>query len=163
VSLVKYEWLSNQKRAPAPTQRPRGASTRRVAVVDDDAAVCNGLRFLLEAHGFSVRTYADGAEFLRDNSDIVCLVVDYLMPGLNGLEVSKRYRQAAGRDTPIILMTSASNGSIASSVAELGIAHVIQKPLGTALIEAVCQELACGDLDGKPAQTAKQGRSVTSG
>ena len=56
-----------------------------VAVIDDDAAVCESTRFLLETHGFDARTYLSGAEFFRDNPDIACLTVDYQLPGLNGL------------------------------------------------------------------------------
>ena len=56
-----------------------------VAVIDDDDAVCESTRFLLETYDFEVRTYSSGAEFFRDNPDIACLTVDYQLPGLNGL------------------------------------------------------------------------------
>ena len=38
-----------------------------IAVIDDDAAVCNSTRFLLETYDFDVHTYQSGAEFLRDD------------------------------------------------------------------------------------------------
>jgi FixJ family two-component response regulator len=51
-----------------------------VAAIDHDAAVCESTRFLLEAYDFEVRTYLSGADFLRDNPDIACLIVDYQLP-----------------------------------------------------------------------------------
>src|SRR5215204_6463169 len=45
------------------------AHARTIAVVDDDAAVCESMRFLLEADGLNVRMYLRGAEFLRDSPD----------------------------------------------------------------------------------------------
>ena len=60
--------------------------SRVVAVVDDDDAVCESTRFLLESFGFEVSTYSSGADFTREDPDVACLIVDYWMPGLNGLE-----------------------------------------------------------------------------
>jgi len=56
-------------------------------VVDDDAAVRSSLKFILEVEGFYVRVYASAEELLKEESlpDPGCLVVDYHMPGMNGL------------------------------------------------------------------------------
>ena len=64
-----------------------------IAVIDDDAAVCDLTRFLLETYDFDVHTYQSGVDFLRDNPAIACLIVDYHMPGLNGLEVVAELRK----------------------------------------------------------------------
>ena len=51
--------------------------SRWVAVVDDDAAVCDSMRSLLEAYNLDVYTYQSGADFLKEPPDIACLIVDY--------------------------------------------------------------------------------------
>ena len=119
---------------------PRGVamtSTRRViviAIVDDDAAVCESTRFLLETYDFDVHTYQSGADFLRDNPVIACLIVDYHMPGLNGLEVVSELRKR-GRDVPaIIMITAATDPSVERSAAELGIRQVLRKPLANQVL-----------------------------
>src|SRR5437899_1044954 len=60
-----------------------------ICIVDDDAAVCDSLSVLLEAHGFEVLTYASGAEFLADEwrHQLGCLIIDLHMPGMDGLDV----------------------------------------------------------------------------
>jgi two-component system, LuxR family, response regulator FixJ len=105
-----------------------------IAVVDDDAAVCESTRFLLETYDFDVYTYQSGADFLRDNPVIGCLIVDYHMPGLNGLEVIAELRKR-GRHVPtIIMITAATDSSVERSAADLGIRHILKKPLANRLL-----------------------------
>jgi FixJ family two-component response regulator len=59
-------------------------------VLDDDPAVRDSLNFSLGIEGFDVRVYASPKEFLNDNSLPAfgsCLIVDYHMPEMNGLDV----------------------------------------------------------------------------
>src|SRR5215467_5855821 len=60
-----------------------------VLVIDDDLAVRNSLKFALEIEGFCVRVYPSGAELLdeTDMPDRGCLVADYHLQGMNGLEL----------------------------------------------------------------------------
>ncbi len=105
-----------------------------IAVIDDDAAVCDSTRFLLETYDFDVYTYQSGADFLRDNPVIVCLIVDYHMPGLNGLDLVAELRRR-GRDVPaIIMITATTDPSVERRAAELGIRHVLKKPLANQLL-----------------------------
>jgi FixJ family two-component response regulator len=110
-------------------------STRSaIAVVDDDAAVCESTRFLLETYDFVVHTYQNGVDFLRDNPVIACLIIDYHMPGLNGFEIVAELRRR-GREIPaIILLTAASDPSIERRAAELGIRQVLKKPLANQVL-----------------------------
>jgi two-component system, LuxR family, response regulator FixJ len=75
-------------------------------VLDDDAAVRDFLKFLLEVEGFKVRTFVSPDELLNNNElpDTGCLIVDYQMPAMNGLDVVAKLRQ---RQNPIraILIT----------------------------------------------------------
>ena|SRR5271157_597009 len=129
-----------------PTRHGLGVSMnadgRAVAVVDDDPAVCASTRFLLEIYDLAVRTYTSGADFFRDNSDIACLVVDYQMPGLNGLEIASELRKR-GSNVPVIMITATANPAVERRAAELGIRRVLRKPLSNnALLDAIREELA---------------------
>ncbi len=82
-------------------------SLPRVLVVDDDKAVRESLRRSLEFNGYDVRLAADGAEALAQIGaaapDVV--VMDVMMPRLDGLETTRALR-AAGHDVPILVLTA---------------------------------------------------------
>ena len=112
-----------------------------VAVIDDDPAVCESTRFLLETYYFEVRTYLNGADFFRDDPDIACLIVDYQLPGLNGLEFVLELR-TRGSLVPAIMITATTDPAVERRAAELGIREVLQKPLSNhVLLRAVREEL----------------------
>src|SRR5260221_14204442 len=79
----------------------------RLLVVDDDPAVREALALVLDLNGFEVSTADDGREAIRTlavaSPDAV--VLDVLMPGLDGLEVCRRMR-AAGDRTPVLMLTA---------------------------------------------------------
>ena len=112
-----------------------------VAVIDDDAAVCESTRFLLETYDFEVRTYLNAADFLRDNPDIACLIVDYRLPGPTGLEVVSELR-TRGSPVPAIMISATTDPAIERRAAELAIKRILQKPLSNqVLLRAVRAEL----------------------
>ncbi len=90
----------------------------RILVVDDDPEIIGLLRRGLSYEGYTVETAADGTEALakaRDHEpDLV--ILDIMMPGIDGLEVSKRLRQ--GSDVPILMLTA--RGSVTDIVTGLG-------------------------------------------
>ncbi len=77
-----------------------------ILIVDDDRKITDMLRRTLAYEGYHVATAADGAEALTkaqaQRPDLV--VLDWLMPGLDGIEVAKRLREAD--DTPILMLTA---------------------------------------------------------
>jgi FixJ family two-component response regulator len=105
-----------------------------IAVIDDDAAVCDSARFLLETYDYDVHTYQSGADFLRDDPVIGCLIVDYHMPGLNGLEVVAELHKRGRQIPAIIMITAATDPSVERSAAELGIRQVLKKPLANQVL-----------------------------
>jgi two-component system, LuxR family, response regulator FixJ len=98
-----------------------------VYVADDDPDVLVSLRFLLEAEGFKVKTFANGpallASSLPDPGD--CLVIDYKMTGMNGLELVRHLRDRQVSN-PVVLITAYENA--AAKAAASGIRHVVMKP-----------------------------------
>ena len=110
-----------------------------IYVVDDDYDVRTSLRFLLETEGFDVRTFRSGVALLgsstRNRAD--CLVVDYKMAELDGLELAYRLRRLQV-STPIILITGYPDASISAKASSAGVHQVLLKPnLEDSLIDCV--------------------------
>jgi two-component system response regulator MprA len=92
---------------PTTSSSP-GNAKPRVLVVDDDKAVRESLRRSLEFNGYAVSLASDGAEALAGlangmGPDVV--VMDVMMPRLDGIETTKALRQA-GNDVPVLVLTA---------------------------------------------------------
>jgi two-component system, LuxR family, response regulator FixJ len=111
------------------TQAKAATAKAVVLVIDDDPAVRNSLKFALEIEGFSVRVYSTG-EAVLDENDIPasgCLVADYNLPGMNGLDLLQALRHRNVK-WPAILITSHPTAMIRIRAAAAGV-HLIEKPL----------------------------------
>ncbi len=111
---------------------------RDVFVVDDDPAVLHSLKFALELEGYSVSVYHDAAEVLAqaDFPERGCLIVDYKLPGMNGLDVLAELR-ARGTTTPAVLITSKPDEMLAHRAAAADVS-IVEKPLlGDTLNQAI--------------------------
>ena len=105
----------------------------RILIVEDDTAILMGFKDDLEFEGFEVVTAEDGqvglARALRGDCDLV--ILDVLLPGLNGFEVVKRLR-GAGVATPILMLTAARTEEVDKVVGlELGADDYVTKPIGS--------------------------------
>jgi two-component system, LuxR family, response regulator FixJ len=123
-----------------------------IYVVDDDYDVLRSLRFLLETEGFDVRTFRSGSALLgsstRQGAD--CLVVDYKMAGIDGLELAETLR---GLDvsTPIVLITGYPDENIAVKASSAGVRQVLLKPnLEDNLVECVRNAINPGHAGQQP-------------
>ena len=109
-----------------------------ILVVDDDPAVRNSLTFALEVEGFEVRAYS-GAHDLLNNAILPtasCLVTDYHMPAMNGLELVAQLRDRRV-SIPAILITSFPNDNLRDRAATAGI-PIVEKPvLGSCLVDSI--------------------------
>ena len=123
-------------------------------VVDDDAAVREALELVLDLSGFEVATAADGREAIRrlarDSPDAV--ILDVLMPGLDGLEVCRRIR-ATGDRTPVLMLTA--RAEVSERVAGLEAGAETTWP---SRLPARSWSLACARCCG-----ARAGRGTTNG
>jgi len=80
----------------------------KILVVDDERAVRDSLRRALELQGYEVELAADGAEALARvsaNGHPDAIVLDILMPEIDGLEVCRRLRRA-GNSVPVLMLTA---------------------------------------------------------
>ena len=110
-----------------------------VLVVDDDAAVRAALKFALELEGFRVRLYDGPAALLAEESlpDRGCLVVDFRMPGIDGVALIGilRSRHVA---LPAIVISGRVDNALLRRAEQLGVSRVLEKPLSDAtLVECI--------------------------
>ena len=121
----------------------------KILLVDDEEAITAELRPFLERGGFTVATAPDGAEGLRMipsfQPDLV--VLDVIMPGLNGREVCRRLR-AVGNWTPVIMLTQVGASSERALSLEEGADDYLNKPFDpfelVARIKAVLRRARSG-------------------
>jgi two-component system response regulator FixJ len=100
---------------------------RTIGIVDDDQAVRDSLRFLLEVVGYPVETFASVAEFLSaERHDLACLILDHHMPQMTGLQLAEKLH-ADGSGIPILLITGSPSLAIVARAAQLDI-RVLEKP-----------------------------------
>lgn len=99
-----------------------------VAIVDDDPAVLDSMKFLIGLAGYDVGAYSSAMAFLEDReARPSCLILDQHMPQMTGLELAAQLR-TEGRALPILLVTGAPSPAIIARAAELGIVKVLEKP-----------------------------------
>jgi two-component system response regulator MprA len=101
----------------------------RILVVDDDRAVRESLRRSLAFNGYTIETAGDGVEALEkiaaDRPDAV--VLDVMMPRLDGLEVCRRLR-SIGDDLPILVLTARDSVSERVAGLDAGADDYLPKP-----------------------------------
>ncbi len=110
-----------------------------IRIVDDDEGFGDAIRFMLKTDGWLVSYYSETGTFLKkDDPDVPgCIILDYQMPLVNGLEFQdilahKGYRQ------PIIFLTAHADVDMAISAFRSGAADILKKPISSEiLLEAV--------------------------
>jgi two-component system response regulator FixJ len=117
-----------------------------VFVIDDDPGLRGALQFALEMEGFAVSAYGSGAECLAETTlpECGCLVVDFNLPDMTGLELIDSLRSRAVQ-LPAILITSQPSQRLLRRAAEAGL-PIVEKPLlGDGLLEAIRNSVAAGE------------------
>ena len=109
-----------------------------IAVVDDDPAVRNSLKFSLELEGFKVNAYCSAADLLNagEPDGCNCYVIDQRMPGMSGIDLIAELRERRIA-TPAILIISQANDILRTRAARAQV-PIVEKPLlNNALIETI--------------------------
>lgn len=109
----------------------------RVLVIEDDEAIRSVLDRGLRAEGFEVDTCGDGAEGLWRAIDggYAAIVLDLLLPGMNGYTVCSRLR-AEGVDTPVLVLTAKSGELDQIDLLDSGADDFLTKPASIAVVAA---------------------------
>jgi DNA-binding response OmpR family regulator len=123
--------------------KARGSDGARLALVDDDDPLRSALAFELGTAGFDVSAFADGESAFdaASASDWQCLILDFNLPGMSGLDLAERLR-GRGNTAPVILITT--NPSNRTKVrARAARVEIVEKPLlGDVLVSSVTRLLA---------------------
>lgn len=122
-----------------------------VFIVDDDASIRDALGLLLGLRGFRTAFFADGASFLQAFRPDWrgCFLIDIRMPGMDGLSLQRRIRDA-GCDVPIIILTGHGDVGSAREAFRADAVDFLEKPLDeTRLIQAIKEAFTRQDVGRK--------------
>ena len=104
----------------------------RVLIVDDDPNLLRLVEANLKARGYRTDAVLTGEEALEllGNHDYACLLLDLMLPGMDGMEVIRRVR--ASRDLPIVIMSALGEEERKVEALDLGADDYLVKPFGVA-------------------------------
>ena len=115
-----------------------------IFIVDDDDAVRDSLRLLLEAHGMIVEDFNSTAEFdaAARRHPRACLILDLHLPGTSGLDYLASLGEGGPR-LPVIMVSGRGDGASRARAAELGAVAFLEKPVDDReLLSAIGRALA---------------------
>jgi len=118
----------------------------RILYIEGDAAFARLLQKQIEREcGFRVETAADGEKGLSliQKQRFDAVMVDYNLPGINGMDVLKRLKDV-DPDMPVIILTGVGNEVVAASVMKAGALDYLVKGVGEEFIETVCSSIREG-------------------
>jgi len=133
-----------------------------VHVVDDDEAVRDSVRFLLEASGYTVISHETAESFMATSqiSPGGCVLTDIRMPGLDGLALQRRLREQA-TPTAVIVMTGHGEVPLAVQAMKNGAVDFLEKPFEEQqLLSAVERALAAAHENKRESASNSQARAL---
>jgi two-component system, LuxR family, response regulator FixJ len=147
-----------------------------IYVIDDDEALRDSLKFLLDSSGFGVTLFDNAQSFLDVLPGLAfgCVVSDIRMPGLDGIELLKRMKAQQSR-FPVLIMTGHGDVPLAVEAMKLGAVDFLEKPFEddrlTTMIESAIRqaepaaksEAIAQDLSARVASLSPRERQVMEG
>jgi FixJ family two-component response regulator len=108
---------------------PVDQTSRLIPIIDDDEAMRDSLRDLMEAAGLSARCFGSAEEFLESDlhHKAGCLIVDIRMPGMSGLQLQARLKEE-GCNVPIIFITAHGDARMRIQTMREGAVEFLAKP-----------------------------------
>jgi FixJ family two-component response regulator len=108
---------------------PVEGTSRLIAIIDDDEAMQDSLRDLMEAAGLAARSFGSAEEFLESDlhTRAACLIVDVRMPKMSGLQLQARLKEE-DCNVPIIFITAHGDASIRVRAMREGAVEFLAKP-----------------------------------
>ncbi len=104
-----------------------------MVIVEDDPALLSALKFSLEAEGYEVHAFSDQTDLFNRRAVCLgasCLIIDYRLAPLNGLQLYALMEGGWGVGAPAVLVTSDPDEGCRRDAARLGV-KIVEKPLLT--------------------------------
>jgi DNA-binding response OmpR family regulator len=120
-------------------------SRARILIVEDEPNIAETLHFLFQRADFDVETVTDGAEALRRlrGSPYAAVVLDIMLPGMNGFEILKSIRaDPVLSELPVIVLTAKGQANDRKTAEAIGASAFITKPFSNAEVVARVRALA---------------------
>ena len=117
---------------------------RRVLIIDDEAETCRMLSTALELFGFETAFALSGLEALdmMNGFKPEAIVLDLMMPGIDGFEVARRVRaNPQTQSVPIVVVTAMGEASAEQRAREAGATEFMHKPIGIAELADAIKKL----------------------
>jgi DNA-binding response OmpR family regulator len=123
----------------------------KILAIDDDNAMIELLSLLLKSHAFEVFTTDNGTDGMRlmHEEDPDLIVLDLMMPGMDGWEVCKQVRQIS--EVPIIILSALDNPGMVASALDAGADDYLIKPVPSGVLIAHINNLT-RRANSRPAQ-----------
>ncbi len=112
---------------------------KTILAVDDEPTILELVRYNLEREGYVVKTSSSGEEAIREADRIEpdCIILDLMLPGIDGLDVCRRLKQRERtRGIPVIMLTAKSEDSDVVTGLEVGADDYITKPFSPRVLTA---------------------------
>jgi len=114
---------------------PMDRTSKLIAIIDDDEAMQDSLRDLMEAAGLVARSFGSAEEFLKSDlhRKAACLVVDIRMPRMSGLELQAKLREEEC-NVPVIFITAHGDARMRIQAMRQGAVEFLAKPFDHQLL-----------------------------
>jgi FixJ family two-component response regulator len=124
--LIKRYWVRGT---------PGGQTSKLIAIIDDNEAMLDSLRDLIESGGFEAECFGSATAFLQSDllSKAACLIVDIRMPKMSGLELQARLKQEQC-NVPIIFITAYDEAETRAQAMQEGAVEFLAKPFDHRLL-----------------------------
>jgi two-component system alkaline phosphatase synthesis response regulator PhoP len=114
-------------------------SKEKILVVDDEEDILELVRYNLVREGYAVTCATSGESALKAaaSEPVDLIILDLMLPGIDGLEVARRLKQHTGtRDTPIVMLTAKGEEADIVTGLELGADDYVTKPFSPRILIA---------------------------
>lgn len=113
-----------------------------IAIIEDDDSLREAVAGLVESMGHAAVAFASAEAFLDADVTPTCIVTDITLPGISGIEL-KQALDAAGRTTPVIMITARPEEAVLERARASGALCVLRKPFTpAALVDCLDRALA---------------------
>ena len=133
-------WVNSTANGLAPIFGRMPSTLHNVAIIDDDPAVLKALARLLRTRAFAVATFESGRQFLTSLPEPLpdCLILDFQMPGMTGLEIQQDLVRKGIR-IPTIIITAHDEAGIRDRCKSAGAIAYLAKPVPQAALFAAIE------------------------